>query len=133
MATVTTVNSPQELIDYLNTLTALGTYLQDWFVVDAGGGYTVIEETPFVVTTLKSETDLKAFLETGLTGTVKNIVPKSSGGRLTFIKILTASAGAQAWTLQIADDAEALETILTAATTVIATVEHQLKTLIIEA
>jgi len=124
MATVVTLNSPDELLTYLNANTQTGAFLTDWFVVDKGARYTVIETTPFVVTTLDSEIDLKAFIESGLTGTIKSITPKKSGGKLTFISLANETPLVQTHTMIICKDPSELDAAMDAAGVNTAIIEH---------
>jgi len=93
MANVQSFISPRELLNYLNILTLPGTFGIDWDVIDRGAYYTVLEETPFKVTTLKSERTLKDYLDS-IVGTLKVVVPKRSGGYFTYYSLTNEILGA---------------------------------------
>ena len=80
MSNVTVLNSPEALLTYLNAVVIPAVF----DVIDKGGHYTVIEETPFLVTTVFSEDALEAHLD-ALAGTLVNVVPKREGGFFTFV------------------------------------------------
>ena len=111
MATVVSFNSPSEVLTYLNANTQTGTVEEDWFVIDKGSQYVVIEEAPFLVTTLKSEAALKAHLE-ALAGTFKTVIPHGAGGKFTFVSLANETGTVNTHTMVITRDVSELETAL---------------------
>ena len=127
MATVATFQSPQTLLDYINSITLPGS----WEVIDTGSRYTVTSEAGgvYTVTTFFSETDLETFLDA--TGdNIKAIVPKKEGGHFTFWSMTDVAGGANAYVLTIASDAQTLEDTLNAEV-VLKIIEHSSKKIII--
>ena len=130
MATVQVLKSPQALLDYLNSIDALGVFRTDYFVMDSGGFYTVIEEVPDLVTTLKSPDALKAHLES-LAGTFVDVVPKKEGGFFTFVSLANETfGGANGLSMIIAPDPKTIELAIDAGT-LVAIIDHGTKTVII--
>ena len=127
MATVQTFKSPQDLLDYINSITLPGA----WEVIDKGSRYAVTSETGavYTVTTFFNEFDLEAFLDA--TGdNIKSIVPKKEGGHFTFWSMTDVAGGSNAYVLTIASDPKTLETILNTEV-VLKIIEHSSKKIII--
>ncbi len=135
MANVKTFISPQDLLDYMNVLTLPGAFPTAWEVIDKGSRYTVIEETPFKITTLFDENALAAYLIT-IVGTLKKVVPKKEGGMLTYYSLTDEVLGANnGFILTISNSAQQLEDDLNAliggGATETHVIEHGYKTLIL--
>ena len=139
MANVTRLQSPQELLDYLNSITLpVGGFFTEgsiastgWDVIDTGGKYTVIEDTPFKVTTVDSDADLLTFLGS-LAGTLKAVIPKRAGGMFTFYSLVDEAAGAGTSTMIIAKDQAELDAAMNAAGVNTAIIEHRNYTIVIK-
>ncbi|GAH74972.1 unnamed protein product, partial [marine sediment metagenome] len=123
--------SPDEMLAYLDTLALPGTFILDWDVIDSGAYYTIVEESPFKVTTVAGSDELLAHLNT-LAGTLKIVVPKGSGMNLTYYSTTDETLGAtNNYTMQIAVDDQTLEDALNAVGAKVAEIEHKNYTIIL--
>ena len=133
MSTVKILNSPQEVVDYINSIT-LPTGL--WDVIDWGARYTVIEDVAGVwaVITTNDESELQFVLD-GISGVLKNVVPHGEGGKFTFYSVDDVIAGVNALALTITVDEQSLEdalnTLVDAGLVVERVFEHDSKKLIL--
>ena len=126
MSNVTVLKSPEALLTYLNAVVLPVVF----DVIDKGARYTVIEETPFLVTTLFSEDALEAHLD-ALAGTLVNVVPKREGGFFTFVSETDEAFGPDnGFFMQIATSPGDLENILNSVTSK-HIFEHANKTIVI--
>jgi len=101
--------SPRELLNYLNQLTLPGTFFADWNVIDGSTYFTVIEDTPFKITTVKSGRRLKEHLDT-IVGTLRNVIPKKAGGYFTYYSLTDEILGANnGFAMTIATSQQGLE------------------------
>ncbi len=127
MATVVTLNSPQQVLDYLNSITLPAVY----DVIDKGGKYTVIDNIAgvYTITTVNDETELETAL--AAVTVLKAVVPKREGGKFTFVSVSDVVGGANAFLLKITRDQKELEEFLNTAITLEKIIEHDSKKLVI--
>jgi len=127
MATAVTLYSPQEVVDYLNSITLPA----EWWVIDKGARITVIDDkgSEWAVETLFDETAVLPVIAAATE--VKTIVPKKAGGHFMFLSPDDVAGGSNAYQLEIVSDAQELEDFLNTAIMLLATIEHGTKSLII--
>ena len=128
MATVVTLNSPDEVLDYLNSITLP----VEWEVIDKGARYTAIDEVgaqAFTVVTFHDEAKLLAALPSATD--LKTVVPKREGGKFTFISVSDVAGGSNSYLMEIVKDQQELEDFLNTAITVLKIIEHDSKKLVI--
>ncbi len=134
MATVVTLNSPQALLDYLNSITIPTN--PNWGVIDKGGKYTIIVNTGGIldVVTHSSQQALEDFIAI-LSTDPFTVVPKRAGGMFTFYSQQDPIAGINNFVMDIANSPQDLEDKLNAIVDALGTIdyilEHGMKTVIL--
>ncbi len=134
MAIVLTLNSPQALLDYLNSITIPTN--PNWGVIDKGAKYTIIVNTGGVIdiSTHSSEQELEDFIAI-LSTEPFTVVPKKAGGMFTFYSQEDPVAGINSFVMDIANSPQDLADKLNAIEDTLGTIdyilEHGMKTVIL--
>jgi len=121
MATVATFNSPQEVVDYLNSITLPAS----WFIIDKGAKYTVIDElgvNNYSVVTVDGEDELETALAAAVS--LVSVLVKKAGGKFTFYSVDDVVGGTNSYLMKVTHDQAELETFLNTAITVLIIIEH---------
>lgn len=128
MAAVVNLESPQNVLDFLNSIAIPFAYE----VLDRGSRYTIVDDLGSGVFSVETFFD-EAALEVALNAALKidAIIPKREGGKFTFVSAEDVIPDANAFQMEITKSAQELEDFLNTAITVEKIIEHDTKKLVI--